>query len=257
MHARVLLVGLLLTGLARADEPKGDAAGALSRLDTWHSCFYACYVHEQMKNQSLKGTLSFDFDIGTDGRVASGTVKGVSPEVDACAREFLGRMEFAHAAAPVKVKHEMKFNGLTEGMVGGGGPCACNPCGEKKTVLVASPEFQKVLDRAAAREPRVLLGSPTISDDKVEKATLRRYLKKEEPKLIACHDKAGEGKEVKLELTYTITKSGAVKDASVPQASAALAKCLSDVVSAITHPAQRADVKVRWPIMLRPPPTLK
>ena len=132
---------------------------------------------------------------------------------------------------------------------------SCDPC----TGPTLQPEElatlgADVLDKGAVQGtgvPVVSLGQPTVKGD-LDKAIIRRYLKRNSQKLSYCYEKEllqTPGLSGTITLVFGISATGSVTSPTGAGVSPAVSKCVLDVISRIEFPKPKSgSVQVSYPL---------
>jgi hypothetical protein len=110
---------------------------------------------------------------------------------------------------------------------------------------------------AAAPTPR--LGSPTVRGD-LDQAIIRRYIRRNLPKITYCYEKELLAKRPNLggtlQTQFQIGGDGKVKEATAKGVDPDVASCVAGVIKTIEFPAPKGggSVQVSYPFELRPAP---
>jgi hypothetical protein len=104
--------------------------------------------------------------------------------------------------------------------------------------------------------PTVSFGQPTVLGD-LDQVIIRRYLKREHDKLVACFDRARKTKPAlggTVTARFVIDASGRVTTSAATGVDPALAACVAGVIEAIEFQRPASDnVRVEYPFDFRPP----
>jgi hypothetical protein len=108
-----------------------------------------------------------------------------------------------------------------------------------------------VLERAPETGPVVRFGTPIVTGD-LDKAIVRRYLRRNAPKLKYCYEKELAAKPElsgTVASTWTISPDGKVEDAKSKGVDDAVATCVSGVIASIEFPKPTSgSVTVSFPL---------
>lgn len=147
---------------------------------------------------------------------------------------------------------------------GAGAGCAYEPCG----IIGTGPGYGKIglgkfpgsqwdgvgvgglpgRKRVAAVPPPTI-GTPTGSDG-LDKATIRRYIKRNIEKIKYCYEKellARPGLEGSISVSFFISPTGSVTSSVGSGFSSQVASCVAGVISAIEFPKAAGGVQVNYP----------
>jgi hypothetical protein len=154
---------------------------------------------------------------------------------------------------------------------GGGGGCTQEPCG-----IIGGPTgYGKIglgrfgrsgwdgpggggpgMRKRTPGVPGPVIGTPTGSPT-LDKATIRRYIKRHIDKIGYCYEKellAKPGIEGTVTVSFFISPTGSVKGSTGSGFDAVVANCVADVVGEIAFPAisDSGGVQVNYPFTFRP-----
>jgi hypothetical protein len=112
------------------------------------------------------------------------------------------------------------------------------------------------LEGRVAHIPRVLIGQPSMVGD-MDKAIIRRYIKRNLAKIRYCYEKEllmKPGIEGTVSTQFFISPKGTVKTANASGVNEEVANCVASVIKAIEFPKPRdgGGVQVNYPFTFRP-----
>ena len=288
----VASAGPAMKGKLTIGAPKAASAAFDAKLVTFgvksnHDALVGCYTKALIKSPELKGTATVTFTIDPTGAVVATNAKGLNQEAESCITATLSKMKFAKPkdGKPIDVTLPLTFEqvaatdavagtGELEGGwgfgttgTGPGGGCGAGwgtiGTGRYGTIGHGSGYGTSYgcggggMRSRNTAVPSISIGQPTVKGD-LDKAIIRRYIKRNIQKLMYCYEKQLLVKP-KLKGTVTIDFTIGV-DGKVSASSAAGMKdkdvesCVASVVKGIEFPKPKggADVTVAYPLTYKP-----
>ncbi len=251
----------------------------------------ACYRHEHDRDPDAGGYAKLVFTIGSDGKVSAAKVTGVEGDLATCSGAVVKAMVFTKpkGGKPVDVTYPILYdNGYAVGFAsltgvgdssggfddpniygglvgeqgdsgGGGGGTGWGTIG---TGTSGSGGGYGVgggrggLRGRPSPVPTISIGQPNVQGD-LDKAIVRRYIKRNLQKLTYCYEKVllhKKGIRGTVQTQFTIKADGKVKGAVASGVDKEVSTCVADVISAIEFPKPKTpdDVLVNYPFTYRP-----
>jgi hypothetical protein len=240
----------------------------------------SCY---EKQPPGLAGTVEVRFVIGPDGKVTKVTSAGVSRPLASCVAKVMEGLVFPRPRGDVQVTCPIAFDppgsaaqpsdddniygGLLGSSVGESyGRGGLDTGTSRSSTGTLGGHRDGSLGTGAgygvrvgpSGGPTVALGQPSAKGQ-LDKAIIRRYLKRNLRKLSACYEQgllalpklAGT-----LEARFVITHEGKVAEATAIGVDPGVASCVADVIKAIEfpRPGGDGDVHVSYPVTLSPGP---
>jgi outer membrane biosynthesis protein TonB len=244
-----------------------------------------CYTAALAKSPGLAGEMSVVLVIRADGKVTGAGASGFDAGVDACVKRVLKTLVFAKSSEKIEAVYSWTFIDLPDGAFasltgtgdissgfddaniyggllgnegGGGTGWGTIGTGRYGTIGHGSGTGHGGMRGRSAAVPTVSLGQPATSGKgTLDKAIIRRYIKRNIQKVQYCYEKellshatlAG-----KVTIAFTIEASGAVtpnaKVTGMPEVEA----CLVQVIQGIAFPKPKNDasIDVKYPLEFRP-----
>lgn len=251
-----------------------------------------CYSKTLARAPIPNGDVNVAFTIDGKGAAASVTADGIAPGVYRCVAEVFQKLVFVKpkGGSPVEVTYVLTFSrgpsgdddsNIYGGLLGteagemnggfgfgrggfgpGGGGTGWGTIGTGRYGVIGKGSGTGSgygLGGARARKldaPTLTLGTPTI-DGALDKAIIRRYLKRNYQKLMYCYEKQLSTNN-KLEGTVTarltIEPDGKVSSASAKGVDANIETCVAGVVKGIEFPKPKSGtVTATWPLVYKKP----
>jgi len=244
-----------------------------------------CYTDALAKTPGLAGEVSVVLVIRADGKVTGAGASGFDAGVDACVKRVLKTLVFAKSSEKIEAVYSWTFIDLPEGAFasltgtgdissgfddaniyggllgnegGGGTGWGTIGTGRYGTIGHGSGGGRGGMRGRTAAVPTVSIGQPTTSGKGVlDKAIIRRYIKRNISKLQYCYEKellGHAGLAGKVTVAFTIEASGAVapdaKATGMPEVEA----CMTQVIQGIAFPKPKNDgsLDVKYPFEFRP-----
>ncbi|MEO8549943.1 MAG: AgmX/PglI C-terminal domain-containing protein [Kofleriaceae bacterium] len=246
-----------------------------------------CYADALAKSPSLGGDISVVLVVRPDGKVSGAGVAGFDAGVDACLKGVVKQLVFAPASEKSEVHYSWVtanlvsgafasltgtvdlsggfddpsiYGGLlgTEATVGAGSGWGTIGTGHYGTIGHGSGHGSGGMRGRSAAVPTVSIGQPVTSGKgKLDKAIIRRYIKRNIQKLQYCYEKellshpklAGT-----VTVAFTIGASGKVeptaKTSGMPETDACLVQVVQDIE--FPKPKNDASVDVKHAFTFRP-----
>jgi hypothetical protein len=252
---------------------KGELDPALlaKSVSTARNALLACYRKALTRDPKAEGTATTTFTIAPDGKVSALTISKL--EVDSlksCVSTELPKVRFSAAKDrhAVDVSYLIEFSQVdldaaashgilgTEDSEGSGAP---DPDAFGYGKPLGGPPQWGTLGSPRPITPRpITLGTPSMTGE-TDKATLRRDLTSNLPKLQSCYDKALASTPTlsgTLVAEFTIAGDGKVSGANVSERglNAVLASCVKSVIAAIPFAKPKtSSVTVKYPLVFQPP----
>jgi hypothetical protein len=237
-----------------------------------------CYEQPVPVDQTRPDTLEVQFTIEADGTVSAATTSVASSDIATCVAEVIKAIKFPkrkrgtlEVTYPFEVVGGELNGGFGFGRSGfgpGGGGTGWGTIGKGNYGSIGHGSgtgsgYGVGGGRGGMRGrssviPQVRLGQPTVTGDGVlDKAIIRRYIKRNIAKITYCYEKNLLAKpEIagKLSTQFTIERDGKVTAATASGVDADVASCVSGVLGAIEFPKPKGDatVKVDYPFEFMP-----
>lgn len=291
---RMLTVAVLLFGGTATAAPKSkptlehgevtvsgtaDAAAVIKVVKRSSAKLLGCYKKALVIKPGLYGTATVKFTIGADGKVTTADTVGLTTSAGACLATTITKIRFAKAkdAKPVDVTYPLTFDSgatVTGGAfpplsgIGDMGPELDSPfTGSSAGGLgigagrlgggTGGTGSGYGVGRSASI-PTVTLGQLVVKGD-LDKAIVRRYLKRVFPKLKWCYEKELlTTKTLKGTVTagFTIGSDGLVSSSTATGlGNTNVETCMADLIKAIEFPKPvgKMAVTVTVPLTLELP----
>lgn len=231
-----------------------------------------CYTKALVKAPELKGTATVTFTVDVSGALIATNAKGLNQEAESCIAATVSKIKLPKPkdGKPVDVTLPLTFEPVAatenptemEGGWGYGvsGTGQSSGCGWGTIGTGRYGTLGSVGSRSGYRSPpvpSVSLGQPTVKGD-LDKAIIRRYIKRNIQKLTYCYEKQ---LLVKPTLKGTVTVEFTISaDGLVAAAKAAGMKdtdvesCIAGYVKAIEFPKPKNGraVMVAYPLTFKP-----
>ena len=122
---------------------------------------------------------------------------------------------------------------------------------------LALAEVTAALDGGAPAVPSISIGQPNVQGD-LDKAVIRRYIKQNVPKLLACYEtqlRAKPDLAGTVQTQFYISPNGTVAAHAASGVAFEVATCVEGVIAAIEFPKPKGGggVQVNFPFTFRPP----
>jgi len=247
----------------------------------------ACY------KQPHEGTITATITIGADGKVSAAAVHGLDDTSAKCMSAVLKKLVFAKAKAAFDVDVPLTYeSGVTEGgfasltgtgdissgfddsniyggLLGsdvgsGGGGTGWGTIGTGRYGVIGHGSGTSSgygvgpnRKRGGMGIPSTSIGQPTTKGD-LDKAIIRRYVKRNIQKITYCYEKALLGDKTgklagTVTVSFTIRDDGLVADSTGEGVSKDVADCVAAVIGNIEFPKPKGGpVVVRYPLTFRP-----
>jgi hypothetical protein len=190
-----------------------------------------CYKIQLLAEPKLAGSVVVKFRIEPDGKVSASTGSGLR-EVDECTAQVIEAIAFSRPStgSAIDVSYPFAFKpgaSATGGMRG-----------------------------ARALVPTVSIGQPSVQGD-LDKAIVRRYLKRNIQKIQYCYEKQLLSKPRlagTVQAQFAIGDDGKVVSSTATGVDAAVASCVADVIRHIEFPEPKTGgvVQVNYPFEFHP-----
>ncbi len=228
-----------------------------------------CYERELLATPDLKGgTITVGFTIGTDGRVTTSTASGLTnTNVESCMADVIKAIDFPKpkgdsevvvsyplVVSPAVAPAPAPTNATPQAAEPGAGGVGTISHGSGVGVGVG-------YDGSTARRrgivvPTAKLGAPTVKGT-LDKAILRRYLKRQILRLQYCYEKEllqTRGLEGTVTLAFTIGVEGVVTTSTASGlGNTNVETCTAGVLKAIEFPKPKSgEVTVTYPLTFHP-----
>lgn len=246
----------------------------------------ACYTKARAKAPELRGTATVTFTIAADGKAVAASATGLVQEAEACIAAVVGKLAFARpkggkgvdvsigitfepgAAATDEAEAELDGGfGFGRSGFGPGGGCGTGwgtigtgrygTLGSGGTGSGFGPAGCGGMRGRGANVPTMRIGQPTVTGD-LDKAIIRRYIKRNIQKLTYCYEKQLLVKPAiagSIRVDFTIAGTGRVTSSEAKgDVDKNVDACFAGVIKAIEFPKPKngGDVKVSYPFTMRP-----
>jgi hypothetical protein len=224
------------------------------------------------------------FTIGSDGKVTTADASGASDDVAACVTAIVSKLKFASSKETTGVVYPITFRRdveiVDDGHVGrpgstaaGGGGAFASLIGSGDAGFDDSNIYGGLFGNEAGEgggtgagygagthtvPPLVSLGQPTVTGD-LDKAIIRRYIKRNIQKLQYCYEKellVTKSLRGTITAAFTITTNGTVGTSTASGIkSKNVESCVAAVIKDTEFPKPKGgDVTVTYPFTFTPPP---
>jgi hypothetical protein len=185
-----------------------------------------------------RGIVAISFTVNQDGSVAAVKAKGISKAVGVCVSKVIAGTKFSPVKASGAVSYKLSFNRKKEllqakfiGALGVGEMGHGDGRINGELVGTSGPVSK-------AKGPQLQWTTPKVQGA-YEPEILRRFLKRDQSKYVACYEKVlvDNPKFVgKLDVAFTITSSGLVTDVVATGFDKKATSCIVDVLSKLELP---------------------
>ncbi len=242
-----------------------------------------CYTKARMKAPELKGTATVTFTIAADGKAVAASATGLNQEAEACISGVIGKLAFGKPTdgKPVEASVAISFGpgveealddkegvlGSLDGTSGSFGGCGQGwgtiGTGRYGTIGHGSGTGYGIscggggMRGRRATVPVVTIGLPTVTGD-LDKAIIRRYIKRNMMKLTYCYEKQLLAKpklQGTVRVEFVIGGNGLVTSSSAKgTVDRDVETCMADVIKGIEFPRPKngKDVKASYPFTAKP-----
>ncbi len=234
-----------------------------------------CYAKALKANPELKTVATVTFTIGTDGKAVAASATGLDQTAESCIAAVVGTLVFAKpseaTSVDVNVAITFELPKSTDGTVDGGyglGTTGFGPsCGGTGIGTIGVGRYGSgygvggggggcggMRSRTAA-VPTISIGQPTVTGD-LDKAIIRRYIKRNIQKLQYCYEKELLAKpkiEGTIKADFTIGADGLVSASSAKGVDTKVESCFAQTIKGIEFPKPKGGsvVKVSYPFTVR------
>ena len=228
-----------------------------------------CYVEQLNTKPKLSGKLTVKFTIEGSGTVTKADASGVDKALESCVETAMTTIAFPKAknGKPTVVTYPFKLQGDFYGGVGlvgvgaGGGGTGWGTIGTGRYGTIGSGSGYGVGSGRGGlgkSVPSVSIGHPATNDTNLDKAIIRRYVKRNIQKIRYCYEKELLN-DPKLAGTitakFTIEADGTVTAASASgMGNTTVEDCIAKTMSSILFPRPRDGngLTVSYPFTFRP-----
>ena len=173
-------------------------------------------------------------------------LKGLAAALDKARKE---RGTDADAPVDVLVDADVDVQRMVDVLV------ALDTAGVRLIGLGLAPTVEQ-LSKRGHRIPAVAMGQPNAQGD-LDKAIIRRYVRKSQPQIAECYEKAlavNPDLEGTVQTQFFITPNGNVASSTASGVDPAVANCIGEVIKKIEFPKPQGGggVQVNYPFTLRP-----
>ena len=239
MHKPAFVVLVLAGGLAHAERivtlgtptigGKLDAKIVTVALQKLEPRIFACYKQADAKDAAATAA----FTIQVDGSVANVAALGVTPTVSACLVAALSKLQFAKQSGPSEIQVPITMADT----IGHGSGYGVGSDGN---------HWRKV------PPPPIRLGDPIVKGG-LDKAIVRRYVKRHIQKIIYCYEKqllVDDKLAGTVATKFTIDAEGFVTGATASGVDRTVAECIQTVISRIEFPKPKSgEAAVKYPFV--------
>jgi hypothetical protein len=213
------------------------------------------------------------FTIGSDGTVATAEAMDVGEDIEACITATFLKIKFAASKETTGVVYRLTFTRTIDDPHGG--ILGSNPFGDLSGgsgfddtniyggLLGTQDDLRGFpTDGGVAHPPLISLGEANTSGD-LDKAIIRRYIKRNLMKLQYCYEKellANKTLQGTVTVTFTISAQGSVGTSTATgMKNKNVESCVASVIHDIEFPKPHDgnEVTVTYPFTFKPPPPTK
>ena len=245
--------------------------------------FADCYSKALKANPELKTTATVTFTISGDGHAVAASATGLDQNAESCIAGIVGTLAFAKpkdgatSDVNVTIAFELPKASDTDDKVDGGfgyGTTGLGPaggCGGSGWGTIGTGTYGTIghgsgygvggcggggMRGRTSAVPMISIGQPTVTGD-LDKAIIRRYIKRNIQKLQYCYEKQLLAKpkiQGTLKAEFTIAGTGLVTTSTAKGVDKDVEACVGAVIKAIEFPKPKngSDVKVAYPFTLKP-----
>jgi len=231
-----------------------------------------CYDSAKSRPAKLSATVTLKFRIDDRGAVAKAAAVGL-PSMNSCIATAIKALVFdAPSKGALDVTEKLAFSTprtalRTAGILGsttdpqGGGFASLTGTGDISGGFDDTEIYGGLLSSEPGKParrtvPTVSIGQPTAQGD-LDKAIIRRYIKRNIRKIQYCYEKqlaSKPGLAGTVQVQFTIGGDGRVSSSSGSGVDATVASCVAEVIQNIEFPRPKTDgvVNVNYPFVFHP-----
>ena len=222
-----------------------------------------CYTDQLAANKRLEGMLTVTFTIGGDGKVTNAKASGTTKPLRQCVEKSLTAIVFPKPknGKPTQVSYPFRLTPMqgfgfgTSGFGPGGGGTGWGTIGTGRYGTIGTGSGGLGASRKSL--PNTSIGNASVSNDSLDKAIIRRYVKRNIAKITYCYEKellSDAALTGTLTAKFTIDGEGNVSGATASGLNANVQDCVVKTISGIQFPKPKdgKSLDVTYPMTMTP-----